>query len=49
MNQPTPDRDSFITAYQAGEPQLVWSQLIGDLETPVAAFLKLTHGEPFSF
>ena len=49
MNQATPERDDFIAAYQAGQPQLVWSQLIGDLETPVAAFLKLTHNEPFSF
>ncbi len=45
----TPTRDDFIAAYSAGKPQLVWSQLIGDLETPVAAFLKLTHNEPFSF
>ena len=49
MNAPTPDRDAFRTAYQAGTPQLVWSELIADLETPVAAFMKLTEGEPYSF
>ena len=49
MSPLTPDRDSFCATYRAGTPQLVWSELIADLETPVAAFLKLTEGESFSF
>ncbi|MCC2096202.1 MAG: anthranilate synthase component I [Hyphomicrobiales bacterium] len=37
------DFDSFQTAYSAGEPSLVSTTLIADLETPVSAFLKLTR------
>ena len=49
MSAATPDHADFCSAYRAGTPQLVWSELIADLETPVAAFLKLTEGEAFSF
>ena len=49
MSAATPDRDGFGAAYRAGTPQLVWSELIADMETPVAAFIKLTDGEPYSF
>jgi anthranilate synthase component 1 len=45
----TPDRAAFATAYANGTPQLVWTELIADLETPVAAYLKLSGGEEFSF
>ena len=45
----TPDRESFRHLYQAGTPQLVWRQLVSDLETPVGAILKLADGKPFSF
>ena len=37
------------TAYQAGRGSLVWRRDVADLETPVAAFLKLGHGKPYSF
>jgi anthranilate synthase component 1 len=36
-------------AYQAGRGSLVWRKTVADLETPVAAFLKLAHGQPNSF
>ena len=49
MNAATPAFELFEPAYQAGTPQLVWSELIADLETPVAAYMKLTEGEPYSF
>ena len=49
MSAITPNREAFSATYHAGKPQLVWSEMIADLETPVAAFLKLTHGAPFSF
>ena len=49
MNAPTPAFELFEPAYQAGTPQLVWSELIADLETPVAAYMKLTEDEPYSF
>lgn len=40
---------AFRTAYQAGRGSLVWRRDVADLETPLAAFLKLAHGKPFSF
>jgi anthranilate synthase component I len=39
----------FTTAYEAGEGALVWTVDVADLETPVATFLKLAHGQPHSF
>jgi anthranilate synthase component 1 len=33
----------FAARYDAGEPQLVAATLVGDLETPVSAFLKLAR------
>jgi anthranilate synthase component 1 len=40
---------AFRSAYDAGRGSLVWSRGVADLETPVAAFLKLAHGRPNSF
>ncbi|KRE11177.1 anthranilate synthase [Bosea sp. Root381] len=37
------DHDGFAAAYEAGTPQLLRQVLVGDCETPVAAFLKLRH------
>jgi anthranilate synthase component 1 len=39
--QVEPGFDAFAEAYGRGEPQLVWTRLVSDLETPVSAFLKL--------
>ena len=49
MTTATPDRAAFAAAYADGTAQLVWIELIADLETPVAAYLKLAGGEDFSF
>ena len=46
---PAPMTPAFAAAYQAGEGALVWTVEIADLETPVASFLKLAHGQPNSF
>ncbi|HEX3573395.1 MAG TPA: anthranilate synthase component I, partial [Rhodopila sp.] len=40
---------AFRLAYEAGRGSLVWRKTVADLETPVAAFLKLAHGQPNSF
>ncbi len=45
----TPAFDQFREAYDAGKPQVVWSQLVADLETPVSAMMKLAGNEPNSF
>jgi anthranilate synthase component 1 len=38
-----PDFDTFAKAYGAGEAGILRATLVGDLLTPVAAFLKLRH------
>jgi len=40
---------AFRSAYEDGRGTLVWWRGVADLETPVAAFLKLAHGRPNSF
>jgi len=44
-----PDFDAFTTTYNSGSPQLVWTVLVADLETPVSAMLKLTDDPTYSF
>ena len=39
-----PSPEVFAKNYARGEPQVVWTRLIADLETPVSAYMKLTHG-----
>jgi anthranilate synthase component 1 len=39
----------FTARYEAGQPQVVSTTLVADLETPVSAFLKLADGRPNSF
>ena len=36
-----PPAEAFAKGYAAGEPQVVWTTLVADLETPVSAYLKL--------
>ncbi len=45
----SPDPAEFVAAYEAGRPQVVWTSLVADLETPVSAFLKLAENRPYSF
>jgi anthranilate synthase component 1 len=44
-----PSLDAFAKRYDAGKPQVVWTRLIADLETPVSAYLKLAGDRPMSF
>lgn len=44
-----PAFEDFRTAYAANRPQVVWSRMVADLETPVSAMLKLADGQPNSF
>src|SRR5690242_10767049 len=44
-----PSPTVFAERYARGEPQVVWTTLVADLETPVSAFLKLGDGRPNSF
>src|SRR5215813_7263166 len=43
-----PARSAFAERYRKGEPQVVWTRLVADLETPVSAALKLSDGQPIS-
>jgi anthranilate synthase component 1 len=44
-----PDFAAFAATYDAGKPQVAWSTLVADLETPVSAMLKLGVGRPNAF
>ena len=43
-----PGHSAFAKQYAAGQPQVVWTRLVADLETPVSAMLKLSDGRPMS-
>jgi len=49
MNVAVPGFAAFRSAYAAGRGTLAWWRGVADLETPVAAFLKLAHGRPNAF
>jgi anthranilate synthase component I len=44
-----PSETAFADCYRRGEPQVVWTTLVADLETPVSAFLKLGGSKAMSF
>src|SRR6267143_35779 len=44
-----PQATAFAKRYARGEPQVVWTTLVSDLETPVSAFLKIAAARPMSF
>ena len=44
-----PQAAAFSKTYARGKPQVVWTTLVADLETPVSAFLKIATGRPMSF
>ena len=44
-----PEYPDFERAYEAGQPQVVYTRLVADLETPVSAMLKIADGRPNSF
>jgi anthranilate synthase component 1 len=43
-----PDYSVFSKVYDEGKPQVVYRQLVADLETPISAFLKVGVNEKFS-
>ena len=45
----SPTSEEFGKLYDAGQSQVVWTNLVADLETPVSAMLKLAEGSPNSF
>ncbi len=45
----SPPLGEFERIWAAQKPQLVWTRLIADLETPVSAMLKLAGGRRLSF
>ena len=50
--QIAPDLPAFAATYGGngkGAPQVVWTTLVADLETPVSAMLKVADGKPNSF
>jgi anthranilate synthase component 1 len=44
-----PAFEDFGAAYEAGKPQVVWTRLVADLETPVSTYLKLAAGRANTF
>src|ERR1043165_4480125 len=44
-----PAAEAFAARYARGEPQVLWTTLVADLETPVSAFLKVAGGRAMSF
>jgi len=44
--QPTSAYPDFAATYDAKRPQVVWTTLVADLDTPVSAFMKLSAGQP---
>jgi anthranilate synthase component 1 len=44
-----PPLPAFVERYDAGAPQVVFTRLVADLETPVSAYLKLAADKPMSF
>ncbi len=49
MNAQSANFADFRADYEAGRARLLWHRDVADLETPVAAFLKLAHGKPNTF
>ncbi|HFB2048904.1 MAG: anthranilate synthase component I [Hyphomicrobiaceae bacterium] len=45
----TPSLERFTRTYNAGEPQVVTTRLVADLETPVSAYMKLSAQHSMSF
>ncbi|MGH6736316.1 MAG: anthranilate synthase component I [Methyloceanibacter sp.] len=44
-----PDFTDFARLYDEGVPQVAWTRLVADLETPVSAMLKVANERPHSF
>ena len=44
-----PRQEAFAETYENGRAQVVWATLVADLETPVAAMMKLGEGQQYGF
>jgi len=44
-----PTDEAFARTYESGQPGVVWTRLVADLETPVSAMLKLSAGRANCF
>jgi anthranilate synthase component 1 len=44
-----PSPENFAARYEQGAPQVVWTTLVADLETPVSAFLKVASGKSSNY
>ena len=44
-----PEPAAFAETYNNNVPQVAWTTLVADLETPVSVMLKLAHGHANSF
>ena len=44
-----PELHAFVEVYDTGRPQVVWTTLVADLETPVSAMLKIGAERAYSF
>ena len=47
--QLSPSFDTFAQAYRGGASQVVWAQVVADMDTPVSLMLKLTDAAENSF
>ncbi len=45
----SPTHAAFRAGYEAGRGTLIWTTGVADLETPVAAYMKMAAGRPNSF
>ncbi len=45
----SPSPDAFARAYRGGANQVVWAQVVADMDTPVSLMLKLTDATANSF
>ena len=45
----SPDKRDFLTSYNAGTAQLVYTRVVNDLDTPVSAYMKIAKGKPYAF
>jgi anthranilate synthase component 1 len=41
MSRTFPSLEAFAALYRQGKPQVLWTEIVADLETPVSAYLKL--------
>lgn len=45
----SPGEADYRRVYEHGQPQVVWTEIVSDLETPVSAMFKLAIDKPNSF